>query len=322
MALSTLLQVFNCLGLPVAIEKLEGPTSCLTFLGFQLDSNRMEVRLPHPKLVELLELLQSWVGRRTCRRRELESLVGKLAHASTVVKPGRTFLRRMFELLSGTRKAFYHVRLGLSFQSDLLWWLTFAEAWNGIALIQKLPPERSAYHIWSDASGSFGCGAVDPASQRWFQFQWPQRYLQQSSGIREECITLQELLPIVMACAIWGNQWRGSTVTVHCDNTGAVAVVNSGYSRAPRIMHLLRCLFFIRAYFEISLWAVHVPGIQNGWADAISRDNLSYFFSQVPGAVDRQEVIPHPLVQLLVEQSPDWTSRAWIQLFRRCFQPA
>ena len=28
-ALSTLLRVFSCLGLPVAIEKLEGPTSCL-----------------------------------------------------------------------------------------------------------------------------------------------------------------------------------------------------------------------------------------------------------------------------------------------------
>ena len=231
----------------------------------------MEVRLPHTKLVELLELLRAWLGRRTCRKKELESLVGKLAHASTVVKPGRTFLRWMFELLAGTRKAFYHVRLGLSFQSDLLWWLTFAEAWNGVALIQTHPAERASYHIWSDASGSIGCGAVKPASQRWFQYQWPVPDHHQSGGISEDGIILQELLPIVMACAIWGNRWRGSMVTVHCDNTGAVAVANAGYSRSPRIMHLLRCLFFIRAYFEISLWAVHVPGVQNTWADAISR---------------------------------------------------
>ena len=79
-ALSTLLEVFDHLGLPVALEKLEGPTSCLIFLGFQLHS---EVCLPHSKLEELLRLLRSWLG-----RKELESLVGKLAHASTVVKPG------------------------------------------------------------------------------------------------------------------------------------------------------------------------------------------------------------------------------------------
>jgi hypothetical protein len=29
-------------------------------------------------------------------------------------------------------------------------------------------------------------------------------------------------------------------VVVHCDNAGAVAAVNSGYSRVP---HLLQCLF-------------------------------------------------------------------------------
>ena len=46
---------------------------------------------------------------------------------------------KMFELLAGSRKAFCHVRLGLSFWSDLLWWLTFAEAWNGVALIQTHP---------------------------------------------------------------------------------------------------------------------------------------------------------------------------------------
>ena len=42
-----------------------------------------------------------------------------------------------------------------------------------------------------------------------------------------------ELLPIVMACVIWGPRWRQSAVTAQCDNEGAVAVVNSGYSRVP-----------------------------------------------------------------------------------------
>ena len=35
--LTILLRVFDRLGLPVALKKLEGPLSCLVFLGFELD---------------------------------------------------------------------------------------------------------------------------------------------------------------------------------------------------------------------------------------------------------------------------------------------
>ena len=206
-ALSTFLRVFNCLGLPVAIEKLEGPTSCLTFLGFPLDSCRMEIHLPHTKLVKLLKLLRSWLGRRTCCRKELESLVGKLAHASTVVyKTGKDIL---MALLAGTRKVFYHVRLGLSSQSDLLWWLTFAEAWNG-ALIQT-HPRLTIYGLMPQVA--LVVGQWNPSLNGGFNFKWPVSYHHQSVGISEDGITLQELLPIVMACAIWRNHWRGSECT-------------------------------------------------------------------------------------------------------------
>ncbi len=52
-------------------------------------------------------------------------------------------------------------------------------------------------------------------------------------------------------------------MTVSCDNTGAVAAVNSGYSRSPQLMHLLRCLFYIRAHFQLEMRACHVPGTKN-----------------------------------------------------------
>lgn len=79
-------------------------------------------------LVELRDMLQSWLERRSCCRRKLESPVGKLAHASTVVKPGRKMMRQMFELLARrcTWSAF-HIRLSQSFKSDLQWQLTFVE---------------------------------------------------------------------------------------------------------------------------------------------------------------------------------------------------
>ena len=57
-ALRKLLDVFQRLGLPVALNKLEGPSSKLVFLGLELDSRALEVRLPQHKLEELKELIK------------------------------------------------------------------------------------------------------------------------------------------------------------------------------------------------------------------------------------------------------------------------
>ena len=66
--LTTPLRVFDRLGLPVALEKLEGPLSCLVFLGFKLDLEARVIRLPQLKLRELQFLIKSWVGRQSCTK--------------------------------------------------------------------------------------------------------------------------------------------------------------------------------------------------------------------------------------------------------------
>ena len=53
----------------------------------------------------------------------------------------------------------------------------------------------------------------------------------------EDSITKMELLPIVLVSAVWGPAWRGQRIIVHCDNTGAVTVTNSRYSRVPLTNH-------------------------------------------------------------------------------------
>ena len=100
--LRKLLLVFDRLRIPIAPEKLEGPAKILTFLGIELDTERMTLRLPTEKIVELQMLITGWLGRKFCTLRDLQSLVGKLQHACKVVRPGRTFLRCMFELLKGS----------------------------------------------------------------------------------------------------------------------------------------------------------------------------------------------------------------------------
>ena len=56
---------------------------------------------------------------------------------------------------------------------------------------------------------------------------------------------------MVLACALWGASWRRVAVRVYCDNQGADADINSGYSMVVRIIHLLQCLFFIWVRFDL-----------------------------------------------------------------------
>ena len=91
----TLVATCEQLGMVLAEEKSEGPAPCLTVLGIEIDSKAMELRLPPDKLQRLLQLLRDWRGKKVGSRKELESLVGLMQHASKVVRPGRIFLRRL-----------------------------------------------------------------------------------------------------------------------------------------------------------------------------------------------------------------------------------
>ena len=309
--LQKLLVIFDRLHIPVAMSKLEGPTEHLTFLGIELDTQAMILRLPASKLDELRLLVAQWQGKKFCVKKDLQSLVGKLQQACKVVRPGRTFLRRMFELLKGTSKKQHFIRLNASFRSDLMWWNLFLETWNGISMLEDPAWKSAPFHLCTDASGSLGCGAW--SGQSWFQYSWPECFKQQS-------IAVKELLPIVMACMVWGKTWCKSAVLVHCDNQAVVEVVNAGYCKDSHLMQLLRCLFFITTFFKISVKAAHIAGSKNTGADALSRNNMHLFFSQVPAANKTPTSIPSALIELLVLRQPDWTSLPWSRLFTSSLQ--
>ena len=86
---STLESICTTLGVPLAAHKREGPTTCFTFLGIEMDSRARILRLPADKLQRLISVLQEWGDRKVCTQRELESLIGLLNHACKVVRPGR-----------------------------------------------------------------------------------------------------------------------------------------------------------------------------------------------------------------------------------------
>ena len=83
-------------------ENCEGPATVLVVLGIEFDSINQAARLPADKLSALQGLISSWLPRRWCNRRKLDSRFGYLHYAANVVWPGRAFLHlhdRPFVLL-------------------------------------------------------------------------------------------------------------------------------------------------------------------------------------------------------------------------------
>ena len=137
--LTTFIQSCETIGCLLAPDKTEGPTTKLTVLGIEFDSKAMEMRLPVEKLQRIQEILSEWPAKRSCRRKELESLVGLLQHANKVVRSGRTFLRRLYDLLARTHSFRDHfmVRLNTECQADIEWWCSFVAPWNGVSLLRS-----------------------------------------------------------------------------------------------------------------------------------------------------------------------------------------
>ena len=120
--LQACIQLCSKLDLPLHPDKLEGPSTCLSILGIELDSIRLQARLPTDKRERIVTLLKSWSGKRFCRRRELESLIGHLYHACKITPQGRTFLRRIINLLCTFRCDDHPIHLNQEFHLDLTWW--------------------------------------------------------------------------------------------------------------------------------------------------------------------------------------------------------
>lgn len=125
----------------------------------------------------------------------------------------------------------------------------------------------------------------------------------------------KELVPILVATAMWGGQWLGSRVLCLCDNMAIVCAITKGSDRDPKFMRLVRILSFFCAAHNILLSARHVPGVQNGAADALSRNNVQLFFTLNPQASPIPAPVPADLQELAFNRSLLWTSPSWTRLF-------
>lgn len=278
----------RALGAPLADEKVEGPSTSLSFLGIELDTVLLMARLPPEKVAALQDLLRSWSGKRVCLRRDLESLLGHLHHAAKVVYPGRPFLRRLCDLLRRTRSQSRFIRLNRDTRADLAWWSVFLRDWNGTSFFTSPHwSHLSDLQVSTDAAGAVGYGAF--LDGQWFSGRWLPSQLSAS-------IAFKELFPIVLAAHVWGSSWRGLRVQFWCDNQGVADLISRRFCSDGPLGGLLRNLFLAAARHSFWVSAIHVPGRANSIADALSRSQFQRFRSLDPTVASEPTPVPGQLL--------------------------
>ena len=73
------------------------PTTRITFLGIEIDSIALCLRLPDEKLIQVRHELSLFLHRKRTSKKQLQSLVGKLNFCASVVYGGRVFSRRIID---------------------------------------------------------------------------------------------------------------------------------------------------------------------------------------------------------------------------------
>jgi hypothetical protein len=281
--LSIMLQTCEVLGMPVNPAKVVQPVSRLEFLGIIIDADVMELQMSQERLDDIFDTLREWSADHKGSKRSLLSLLGKLIFLCRIVKPGRIFVRRLFDLAKSVKCLHHHVRLSREASADVKWWLRFCVQWNHKSLFYDDDWIRgSCLKLSTDASGC-GIGRV-------FGRHWYSRELTAVEGASS--IAFRELLAVVTACACWGELLSGRRVLLECDNSSVVFCVNQGTSKSPPVMDLIRNLFFIAARFSFDLRLVHVAGVDNVAADLLSRLRVAEFAEGFPDSDVIGAVIP------------------------------
>ena len=282
-----LINVLIKLGFYISWEKVVSPCQRIQFLGLIIDSNEMSVTLPGDKVLKLKALLNEFMSKSKAKKRELQSLAGHLSFASTVVKGGRTFSRRVIDLLNSVKHGHHFVRLNSNFREDCMFWLHFIDSplFNGTAKILDNTPidinilqtDSSFFGYGVYFAGDWIAGAWDKDSlpivpenvdirYNWENFACP--------DVARSNINILELYPVLIAARRFGNMWQDKRVFVYTDNKSVQSFINSGTSKtSSHVMDCLRELSMLSGQFNFHLTAKYLKGSANVIADCLSRLN-------------------------------------------------
>ncbi|KAL0148448.1 hypothetical protein M9458_056258 [Cirrhinus mrigala] len=262
LGLSTLVQVFNELGVPLSKEKTLGPCTSIEFLGITLDSISFQASLPSEKVQRISLLLSNYLLADRCTKQQLLALLGHLNYAIRIIPQGKSFLSHLLSKVTSIPSLHDKVTLDEGCKMEMHLWQQFLSSWNGISFFYNdYVSQPEDIQLYTDAAPSTGFGGY--YSGRWFASEWPPEFSHLAQQSDSPSSTLFEIYPVIIAAILWGHEWSKHIILIHSDNSAVVDIINKGRSRSPTIMQFIRRLTLISAQNQFLIRAAHIPEVQD-----------------------------------------------------------
>jgi len=265
--------LLQSLGFVVNWEKSSlTPSTVITHLGFVIDSEQMMVFLPINKVAGIKAACQSLLQHKSPTVRLLAKVIGLIVSSFLAVLHGPLHYRQLERLKTDflTECPDYDSRVVLTDVSrdELKWWRDNVETNNGRHIEDILGIRQSAFELFTDSS-KIGWGAVlvyDGKTLAECAGQW-------SHSEAKKHINILELQAIFLGMkALEKYLPTPGHLCINCDNTTAISYVNKyGGIHTPELDSLAHEIWNWCIPRNIMITAVHIPGIRNVRADALSR---------------------------------------------------
>ena len=267
---------------PVSMEKTVWSCTHITFLGMLLDSDRQLILIPQEKLERALVQIERMLA--NCKRKakilDIQKLCGLLNFLTRAIYPGRPFLMRLYNSLSGEKtqklKQHHHVKLVKDVILDLEMWKVFLStpvAFCRLFIDIEGCEEISTLDWFTDSAKAFGKGFGGHHKTHWFYGLWPKNFLD-----KDPSIEYLELYAVTVSVLLWLKNFRNKRVVIFCDNESVVHMINNQSSKCGNCMILIRIVTLQCLLDNVRLYAKHLRTHLNGQANALSRNQLDRFF--------------------------------------------
>ncbi len=84
-------------------------------------------------------------------------------------------------------------------------------------------------------------------------------------------IAWKEMFAVVLLLCTFRHSLHNQNVTMFVDNMGMVQCIDTGKSKDPAIMGLIRALYYYTSIYHVNYKSVHLYSVDNGSAKALSR---------------------------------------------------
>jgi hypothetical protein len=264
--LDAFIALVESLGLAVAKTKTLGPAQTIEFLGLELCSITMEVRITAKRAAKIKAKLKEYLAAGRASRKQLHTLQGKLGWVSEVLCGGRAFVRTLINAVSATRgqRGSTWITIDGEMREDFEWWLQhLTDLKDKGSRVWLDENDFTVLSTKSDAAGRLGWGAVvgpDLIFSKWT-----------AEEAADTDMTYKELVPVLYIVENYGPQLEDTILRVGLDNAAAVFDVLKFDSKTYKVRQILKRIARAQAEWNFRILATHVTRGANELADLLTR---------------------------------------------------